>query len=77
LAQVEIVIVVFLICRVIELGFISEQRRKQIHIFNTYFMAKMRTLFAQVDNDYFQFDSVYEKLERVREISSFCSIFSG
>jgi len=50
--------------KLIELTFVDDERKKKIHIFNTYFMAKMRNLFNEANNDFTQFDKVYEKLER-------------
>jgi hypothetical protein len=49
-----------------ELAFITEERRSRVHIFNTYFMPKMRNLFNDINNDFTKFDQVYQKLERVR-----------
>lgn len=51
--------------RFIELALINNERRSKVHIFNTYFMAKMRKLFSDVASDFSKFDKVYEKLERV------------
>jgi len=50
--------------KLIELCLISNDRKTKVHIFNTYFMAKMRKLFGDMGSDYTKFDTVYEKMER-------------
>ncbi len=51
--------------RLIEVGLIHSERRDKIHIFNTYFMSKLRTAFLQVDNNFDCFDSIYKQFIRV------------
>jgi len=48
----------------IELGLINSERRNKVHLLNTYFMAKMRTLFNEIASDFTKFNRVYEKMER-------------
>jgi len=50
--------------KLIELCLINNERKNKVHIFNTYFMAKMRKLFGDMGSDYTKFDTVYEKMER-------------
>jgi len=58
--------------KLIELGLINSERRNKVHIFNTYFMAKMRKLFSDSKNDFTRFEQVYEKMERwTRKIDLF------
>jgi len=60
----------------VELGFLNNERRAKVHIFNTYFMLKMRHLFQERDNDFTKFKQVQQKMEKVSfEFPSFLLIF--
>jgi len=50
--------------KLIENGFLSEERKKKCYFFNTYFMSQMGRLFAEVGKDLTQFDYIYDKMKK-------------
>jgi len=50
--------------KLVEMGFLNNERKEKVHVFNTYFMPKMRSLFEERDNDFTLFKEVRQKMEK-------------